>query len=76
MVNFKQKQQVQERRVINNLHVGTVSPFKTYYTFLEIGGKDHYAEYVGKFRVEAKADFEEQARLHNGKFNGKLYVLK
>lgn len=75
MANFK-KTYVQERRVINNLHVGTNDPNRTYYTFLSVDGKEIYVEYVGKFRVAAIAEFQEVARLNGAKFNGKLYVLK
>lgn len=45
-----------------------VNSVKKFYSFIEIGGKDHYFEYEGKFRSEAEAHFLEQARLNGGKF--------
>jgi hypothetical protein len=76
MAYFNKKKDHLKQTVFSNVHESNPNPVKTYYAFLEIGGKNHYAEYVGKFRVEALADFQEQARLHNGKFNGKIYALK
>jgi hypothetical protein len=73
---FQKRKESMTRTVFNNIHESNPNPIRTYYAFLEIGGKDHYAEYVGKFRVEALADFHEQARLNGGKFNGKIYALK
>lgn len=65
-----------KRTVFNNIHESSPNPIRTYYTFLNLDGKDHYFEYQGKFRVEAEAHFREEARLHGAKYNGNLYTLK
>lgn len=52
-----------------------VNPFKKYYAIIETEGTDKLYFFEGKFRSEATAYFEEEARLDHGKFKS-MGVLK
>jgi hypothetical protein len=70
---FKKKQQgitgLGTRTVFNNFHDAPFNPQKLtkFYGIIEAGSTSFVSEYEGKFRSEAKAVLEENARLAGGK---------
>ncbi|MFO1442976.1 hypothetical protein KDN24_07060 [Bacillus sp. Bva_UNVM-123] len=64
------------RTIFNNTYEASFNPYRKFYSFISIEGKDHYFEYDGKFISEARTHFEEQTRLNSGKFNGKVYSFE
>jgi hypothetical protein len=60
----------------NTEHEAKFNPFRKYYTFLEIDGVEVVLDYIGKFRSEALAYFEEQARINQGRLTSAIHVYK
>lgn len=50
----------------NTTHESEFSPMKKWYGVIKVGDKNFVAEYESKFRSEAVAIFDEEARLSGG----------
>jgi hypothetical protein len=71
----KQREETQiEWRVME--HEPQFNPFKKYYAFAQIEGKQVVLDYVGKFRSEALAALDEMARINGGKLVSGVHVFK
>jgi hypothetical protein len=70
---FKKKQQgitgLGSQTVFSNTYDAPFNPNKLvkYYGIIEVGSTSYVTEYEGRFRSEAKAVLEENARLAGGK---------
>jgi hypothetical protein len=61
------KQQEETQKVWKNVpHDGQFNPWNNYYSVIKIGDKSYLTEYESKFRSEAVAVFQEEARLSGG----------
>lgn len=73
---FKRPQEESQLIWKNMSHEGLFNPFRKYYTFVEIDGVEIVLDYIGKFRSEAVAYFEEQARINHGRLTSTIHVYK
>jgi hypothetical protein len=64
---YKKNQDFMKQTVFSNVHEGQFNPWKKYYGIIKVGDKSLVAEYTAKFRSEAVAVLEEEARLSGGK---------
>jgi hypothetical protein len=74
MKKFKNDQMV--RTVFDNTAEKHFTPFRKYYAFAQIEGKEVVLDYVGKYRSEALAALDEIARLEGGKLVSGVHVFK
>jgi hypothetical protein len=63
------------RTVFSNTHESSFNPVKKFAAFVEVDGDTKIFTYEGKFRSEVAAYFEEEARLNQAKFDGKIYPV-
>lgn len=65
MANWKKM----KRTVFNNVHEAKFNPWKTYYGVITVGDKCFLSMYNCKFRSEATAVFESEAKAMGGKLD-------
>jgi hypothetical protein len=78
MNKFSKKPQQEESQIVfkNTQHDANFNPYRKYYILMEVEGIEKVYDYVGKFRVEALAYFEEKARMEHGRITSTLHVYK
>jgi hypothetical protein len=77
MKQYKSKKKEETQLIWSNMtHDAKFNPFKRYYAFAQIEGKEVVLDYVGKFRSEALAALDEIARLEGGKLVSGVHVFK
>lgn len=73
---FRKQQEETQIQWKNTNHEGSFNPFRKYYAFVEIDGVEIVLDYIGKFRGEALAHFQEQARINQGRLTSAIHVYK
>jgi hypothetical protein len=73
---FRKQQEESQIQWKSISHDAPFNPWKKYYAFAQIDGKQVVLDYVGKFRSEALAALDEQARLEGGKLVSGVHVFK
>lgn len=63
---FRSQREETQIEFKNIPHDAAFNPWKKYFSVIQIGDKSYLAEYTAKFRSEAVAVFNEEARLSGG----------
>jgi hypothetical protein len=63
------------RTIFSNTVENTFNPVKKFAAFVVVDGDTKIFTYEGKFRSEVTAYFEEEARLNQAEFDGKIYPV-